>query len=437
MAEDSSHGPRYQGMNLARVRAAGAQAALFLVVFILGKGVAFVGPLLLSQVMSIQDYGIAELALSIGIIGAQMISLGVPGAIPQLVLIKKDRRVLDLLFFVVSSIGLSGMIGAGIAYAGGRDSLYVFSAITIGGAGAQTAASVYYRATGHRFGILVADNLSLYLFIIVGGLVFAALERVPLAPMIAGYGGIALGLTIFALVGLALTIRPHFWTAYEDARRMGFFMMVNSLVYFSLANSSRILLGYFLSVEAVSIYSVCFRIATGMLLIHQLFVTAFFKRIYESSVQWFDRFYLLCLGLTIAGAAVILTAFELFGDILLPGWAAHFGEMSAILPITCIQTIWWISLSQIGLRIDRALISKQVTKWLVGCAVLMVLALIVLHVLQLLTLTIASLVFACALFLALQVQLFLLRRNAVILRWTQISLFAPLLFLVPAFLSRI
>ena len=77
-------------MNLARVRAAGGQAALFLLAFVLGKGSAFFGPLLLSQIMTVQDYGTAELGLSIGVIGAQLLSLGVPGAIPQLVLIRKE-----------------------------------------------------------------------------------------------------------------------------------------------------------------------------------------------------------------------------------------------------------------------------------------------------------------------------------------------------------
>src|SRR5688500_5021400 len=104
-------------MTLARVRAVGGQAAVFLLAFALGKGSAFLGPLLLSQVMSIQDYGTAELGLSIGVIGAQILSLGIPGAVPQLVLIRKDDRVLDLLFFVVATIGLIGLGGAAVAWA--------------------------------------------------------------------------------------------------------------------------------------------------------------------------------------------------------------------------------------------------------------------------------------------------------------------------------
>jgi O-antigen/teichoic acid export membrane protein len=420
-------------MNLARVRAVGGQAALFLLAFGVAKGIAFFGPLLLSQIMAIQDYGTVELSLSIGVIGAQILSLGIPGAIPQLILIRKDGRVLDLLFFVIASIGVLGLAAAAVAYLGSDDLLYVFAGIAIAGAGAQITTSVYYRATGRRFHTLVADNLSLYLFLVVGGLVFAVLGRVPLWPVILGYGGIAIGLTAFSAIGLARTIRPQFLAAHVDARRMGFFMMVNSLAYFTIVNSSRILIGYFLSVEAVSIYSVCFRISIAIFLVHQLVGTAFFKTLYEASAEWFDRYFAILLGITMAGAAVILTVFELYGAVLLPGWAGHMDQMSGVLPITCMQVIWWVSLALLELRINRALISKQATLWLVACAGLMIVALAVLSALHLLTLASAALVFSCTLFLALQAQLFLLRRNGVPLPKTQMALFAPLVFLVPAF----
>jgi O-antigen/teichoic acid export membrane protein len=421
-------------MNLARVRAVGGQAALFLLAFALGKGSAFFGPLLLSQIMSIQDYGTAELGLSVGVVGAQILSLGIPGAIPQLVLIRKEDHVLDLLFFVTASIGLIGLGGAAVIYAASGPLLYVFAGIAIAGAGAQVAASVYYRSMGRRFGILVADNLALYVFMIVGGLVFVVLGRVPLWAIILGCGAVAAGFTLFALAGLARTIRPRFLAAHVDARKMGFFMMVNSLVYFAIVSSSRILVGWFLSVEAVSIYSVCLRVAGAIFLVHQLITTVYFKTLYEAPADWFDRYYLKLLAITMAGAAVILAGFELFGDRLLPGWTAYFPQMSRILPIVCMQTIWWVSLAQVEMRINRALISRQATMWLLICAALMLAVMAALHALALLTLQVAALVFACTLFLALHAQLALLWRHGVRLPRMRIALFVPLVFLIPAWM---
>lgn len=421
-------------MNLARVRAVGGRAAVFLLAFALGKGSAFFGPLLLSQIMTVQDYGTAELGLSIGVVGAQLLSLGVPGAIPQLVLIRKEDHVLDLLFFVTATIGLIGLGFAAVSYAVSGPPLHIFAGIALAGAGAQLAASVFYRAKGRRFGILVADNLALYVFLIVGALVFVALRQVPLWAIIIGCGAVSLGFTLFALAGLARTIRPRFLAAHVDARRMGFFMMVNSLVYFAIVSSSRILVGWFFSVEAVSVYSVCLRVAGAIFLVHQLVTTAYFTRLYESSADWFDRYYLKLLAVTMACAAVILAGFELFGDRLLPGWTAYFPEMSRLLPIVCMQTIWWVSLAQVEMRINRALISRQATMWLLISATLMIVVLAALNTLGLLTLSVAALVFACTLFVALQAQLALLWRNGVRLPRMRIALFVPLVFLIPAWL---
>lgn len=421
-------------MNLARVRAVGGQAMLFLLAFALGKGSAFFGPLLLSQIMTVQDYGTAELGLSIGVVGAQLLSLGVPGAIPQLVLIRKEDHVLDLLFFVTGSIGLIGLGFAAVSYVVSSPLLHVFAGVALAGAGAQLAASVYYRAKGRRFGILVADNLALYAFLIVGALVFVALRQVPLWAVIIGCGAVSLGFTLFALAGLARTIRPRFLAAHVDARKMGFFMMVNSLVYFAIVSSSRILVGWFFSVEAVSVYSVCLRVSGAIFLVHQLITTVYFRKLYEAPADWFDRYYLKLLAITMAGAAVILAGFELFGDRLLPGWTAYFPQMSRLLPIVCMQTIWWVSLAQVEMRINRALISRQATMWLLISAALMVATLSVLNALGLLTLSVAALVFACTLFVALQAQLALLWRNGVRLPRMRIALFVPLVFLIPAWL---
>src|SRR5882757_8849639 len=157
-------------MSLALARGVMWRAAVFLFAFAVGKGLAFVGPLLLSQIMTVQAYDTSEIALSIGVIAAQILSLGVPGAIPQLVLIQKNVHVLDLVFFVVASIGVLALGLAATAYAIPHNPLHIFAPLSMAGGAAQIAASVYYRATGRRFGILVADNLSLYLFILVCGL---------------------------------------------------------------------------------------------------------------------------------------------------------------------------------------------------------------------------------------------------------------------------
>ncbi len=76
-------------MDFTDVRRASPKIASFVLAFGLSKGVAFAGPLFLSQIMAIGDYGAIEFGLSVGTIVAQVLSLGVTGAVFQIVLIRK------------------------------------------------------------------------------------------------------------------------------------------------------------------------------------------------------------------------------------------------------------------------------------------------------------------------------------------------------------
>jgi O-antigen/teichoic acid export membrane protein len=414
-------------MTLAEFRRVGLKVSSFLSAFGLAKGAAFIGPLLLSQLMSIDDYGAAEFGLSVGAIAAQLVSLGITGAIPQLMLVRKEDRVLDILFFQVLVTGGLAMLAAVIVGLSGWGWHGAFACVAVGGAGAQLASSVYFRAKGWRYAIMLADNLSLYIFILVGGAILLAFGAPDSRSISIGYGSVVLATLLASAAGFTALVRPAFLKAYREAISIGFFMMVNGVIYVGLANSSRILVGTFMSLEDVSLYSICFRLSAAIMLVHSMMVTAFFKKMYEGEPEWFDWFYVRCLSVMMAVAVLLLVAFDLFGGVIIPAWRDKIPHLTAVLPITCIQAIWWVSMSQIALRLDRALITRQATGWLAVCVALMVITLAVLDVAGLLTLVTASSVFAAILLLAIQIQLYLLRRAGVHLRRTRLAIWAPLL----------
>lgn len=418
-------------MTIAELRRVGLKISSFLLAFGLSKGVAFAGPLLLSQLMAIEDYGAIEFGLSIGVVVSQIMSLGVTGAVPQMMLIKKDRQVLDILLFQTLVTGILSFLAAVIVYAGGLGWSGIFACIAVAGAGAQITSSVYFRARGWPYAIMLADNLSLYAFILIGFVILLAVGAPNAHSVSVGYGAVFAAVLVSVATGLMVTIRPGFFRAYMEAISIGFFMMVNSIIYVSLANSSRILIGSFMSLEEVSLYSICFRLSASIILVHSIVVTAYFKKMYEGDPEWFDWFYIRCLAAMLTVAVVLILTFDLFGGTLVSSWREQLPHLSVILPITCIQAIWWVSMSQIALRLDRALITRAATVWLAGCVALMVASLSILDAIGLLSLVSVSSVFAATLLLAVQIQLHLLRRSGVNLRRTRLAIWAPLL-LVPA-----
>ncbi|MBI3516931.1 MAG: hypothetical protein HY060_23110, partial [Proteobacteria bacterium] len=78
----------------------------FVASFGLAKATAFVGPLLLARFASPAEYGAIELALSIGLLGAVVGSLGMPLAVPQLYLTLGRRRIEDLLAFQTLAVAV-------------------------------------------------------------------------------------------------------------------------------------------------------------------------------------------------------------------------------------------------------------------------------------------------------------------------------------------
>jgi len=418
-------------MTIAELRRVGLRFSSFVFAFGFSKGIAFAGPLLLSQLMAIEDYGAVEFGLSVGVVMSQIMSLGVTGAIPQMVLIRKDRQVLDILFFQTLVTGILSFLAAAIAQAAGSGWPGTFACIAVAGAGAQITGSIYFRTKGWPYAIMLADNLSLYAFILVGFVILLGIGVPDTRSISIGYGAVFAVVLVAAAGGLMVAVRPSFFRAYGEAISIGFFMMVNSIIYVALANSSRILIGTFMSLEDVSLYSICFRLSASIILVHSIVVTAFFKKMYEGDPEWFDWLYTRCLAAMLAVAIVLISTFDLFGGTLVSSWREQIPHLSVILPITCIQAIWWVSMSQIALRLDRALITRSATVWLAGCVALMVASLAILDAVGFLSLISVSSVFAATLLLAVQIQLHLLRRSGVNLRRTRLAVWAPLL-LVPA-----
>lgn len=420
-------------MTLAELRRAGLKVFSFLFAFGLSKGIAFAGPLLLSQVMAIEDYGAVEFGLSVGVVVAQVLSLGVTGAIPQIVLVKKDRQVLDILFFQTLATGALSFLAVAIAHASALGWPEVFACIAVAGAGAQITSSVYFRAKGWPYAIMLADNLSLYAFILVGIVTLLAVGAPDSRSVSIGYGIVFIAILAAAGIGLIIAIQPGLFRSYGKAISIGFFMMVNSIIYVGLANSSRILIGIFMSLEDVSLYAICFRLSASIIIVHSIVVTAYFKKMYEGDPEWFDWFYIRCLSAMMGVAILLILAFDLFGGTLVSAWREKIPQLSVVLPITCIQAIWWVSMSQIALRLDRALITRKATIWLAACVVLMILALAMLDTVGMLSLVSASSVFAVTLLFAIQIQLYLLRRSGVNLRRTRFAIWVPVLLVPSAF----
>jgi O-antigen/teichoic acid export membrane protein len=384
--------------------------ARFIASFGAAKGVALIGPLILARLLTAQDYGAVELALSVGLLGGVVGSLGIPLAVPQLYLALARRHVEDLLGFQTLVVAVAAAGSALILWHMRAPSALQLSAIMVGLFAAQIALSSYCRVRQARTWSGWVDNLCLVLLAVLSLGWYAATGGLDLRHLSVGFQATLLLVMVGALAVFLGFRRPRFGPAYRDAIGRGSVMMINALLMFFTTSSLRLFIGHYLSLEDVALYSLCARICLALVFIHQLVVTGLFAQIYTLSDARFDRYFSACLGGLLGFGIALNTGFSWFAD----RW--HWGSLDmatlhGLFPIVCAQTVLWIATAWFEMLIVReglAATSATVMALLFSTFVAVVAVLDVAGWLGLITI---NLVFGSVLFVSVLCQIQLLARQ--------------------------
>ncbi len=397
------------------LRRYGLQAAIFLANFGISKSLSFVGPLVLAALLAPDVYGSIELAVSIAIIGAMVLGLGIPLAVPQLSLLRRQVAVIDLLALITAASGAVLLFAAAVLYAGSSatGSLICLASIVAVGQGVLT---VYFRTFSWRNCAVWASSLALITALAVG--VLSHLFASPDIPTInVGYSVAGLAITLIALVVARRSRAPNISGRLRLAVRTGLPMMAYALATVWLAVSGRVLIGSLLSTHAVALYAFDFRIASLVLIVHGVLATGLFSRMYTMRTRPYDRFasaYLLCVA-ALCLALVIAYPFVLPH---LPTRAiepAQRGLAIAIFPVVALQIFALNVAASLELRLNRARLAHKGSIAVGTVAVLAFSGMLLLHTAELLTLPLATYILSGQMIAVVATQLFLLARKGLVM----------------------
>lgn len=327
----------------------------FLANFVLAKGAVYLTPLVLAAIAGAQLYGGIELALAIGL-QACAILLGAPLAgIMQVYLIKRDSAVGDLLWWLtfVSSVALLLLIG--LLWLAGAGAATVLTASVLFATVIQNTASTWYRIRGERNRTAWADSAS----ILIAGIVVIGVVAVFGTGATGTAGLIFTALTgLTALVSAAVLLR-HKATDLRGrlgrATRIGLPMMVAGMFSIWLGVGGRILIGI-TSPADLAAYSLAFRIAGLALGVHQLATTAAFPRLYATRTRQADRLLAMFMAAVLAVTVILALAGPFVVDLF------RFSALGpqdretfrALVPLTSLQTYFWIGYALLLFRINRS-----------------------------------------------------------------------------------
>lgn len=310
------------------------------------KGVSYASPLVLGNVLPRATYGGIEYALSAGTVVAGLLALGLPAAIPYLLLRRQDARF-QALFRAHRRVAL-GIAAVGLACAWATSGAAWTLALSVSGlATAQLTAIAEARSAGANVAALVHEA-SLYLWL--AALVVARVTFPDVDPM--------------SLIQATLTLTVGMLWAWELARpvpregsvgdlgwgeairqtlAIGAPTLVAGFLVGLVTSGGRLLIGRVAGVEAVADYSQVFRVAGGLLIVHQIGQATMFRQMYVADGQDLDRRHSAILGLVVLGGASLVAVVASPLANALPAFAAAVARAPALPPLLCAHVVLWIA----------------------------------------------------------------------------------------------
>jgi hypothetical protein len=327
----------------------------FLANFGLGKGIAFFGPILLGLILSSNLYSGIEFGLSVAQLGSMVATAGIPYATMQLVLIRRGRRVIDLLAVTTAAASAIALIILPVAGTLGAAPHWMLAIVLLAVCTHRECGVAFARTYGR-------PNLNVWI------------DHAPTLAIVAVAFGLAvigrrddIATTITVLIVLDVLViakalrilwrerGPGILARLKEASAIGLPMLGTALIGTWMMSSGRVYLGLLLWDADVYAYAFTFRVMSSLVVLHGIVITAFAAQLYKMPSRKFDPIGASLIGvLAAATVLLILIAPELH----LAAYASP--AKLAILqnrPATALvgaQVFFWVAGATVEMRVARA-----------------------------------------------------------------------------------
>lgn len=348
-----------QGFLKTATSAAAIRTAIaFVLSFGLAKGSSFAAALALPRFADIDTYGLIELSMTIGMVGASILGLGAPAAATRAYLVEEDSRGPGILAGYCAWLCGIAVLTSVVCLILKLGAVYACSAALIGMYAFQFSAGTYTRMRGWIFVSGWGDNLTiLVMFLIVAayGLMGATDFHVIIGAVLA----------LSAVIGVASAV----WfvrARITDLRgvalqvvRVGGPAMVYAAALLLIFSTARIAIARELTLADVASVSFCGRICLVLVFSSQVLSTGLFRTIYQIDhadaakvlVLWSSALSILALVLTVAA--------YFSASLLVLGTDIPAADLAAVFPAVAVQTTLWVLNSNLEMFVVRELVSKQ------------------------------------------------------------------------------
>ena len=406
-----------QARSASRVLGRARAAVVFLVNLGAAKAITFFAPIMLAARLDAATYGAIELALATGLILSIFGSLGTTLAIPQVTLRRRPVPVLDIVAIVTGvCCTVFAMVAIAVMSAGGSAVLAlamgVSAVTTIQGAGAMLA-----QTASRRNAAAWLSSLAILVIVLVV-LLTSAFRLEGVAALAWCMAAVAALCAVGCGYGAMTCRKPELATRWREVMREALPLLGAGVVAVWIGNSGRFLMGIGLPLEDVGLYSFEFRLASVVLIMHQVIALGLFAHLYSLPGRQFDRLGAVYMVLV---AAVLIVLVLLFPTIVrlfeIRALARrNITEAIGIFPFVALTVQAWLASAAPEMRIARVRRAGRAALASAAVVALIGALFILLSSLGAMNLRLATIGLAIQMWTIVAVQLLVLRRRGLLLR---------------------
>ena len=350
---------------------------LFLFSFLIAKGITFLVPILLADILTKNDFGMLEYALAgVGMLLNSIISLGVPGAYPYFILRKKEKNIeegfslhplwllfaflLNLLFYhSFNFYGIEIYMAVNISYIIAVQKFY---------------STILKSQEKINKAVLLEAGIYVILFSFLLGYFFNLIQPniFNISKAILSYAMLWVFCSLYKFYKVN---KNQIFIKYKKIISFSIHLLLSSSFLFLLTVSGRILSKYFFDYESAGIYGFYFRLAAIVVLIYQVISVRYFKDLYTKSTSKLD-FYFSSFYLFIFTLSILLYFLSLY---IMPYFSNYFKETYSenriVFFILFCQMTMWISSALNSSIVDREGLAKVNNWYFLGLFILSILML--------------------------------------------------------------
>ena len=316
----------------------------FVLVFTIVKGLVFYAPLAISNVINNSTkYGELEYTINLGNLLVNFMVFGLHGAYPYYNLKLKKEGYHSIFYFHSFVILILCVLTYFLFYITWVLTHQIILSILIG---------FIFSLQQILSSIQKSHNKIIFAVIIDGG-IYLVLTLVYLTIKIFHFQYdfylLLLFLLMYAIFILSIFIKNFILfhkdfnlKRYKESLKFGLPLIISSFTTIALLGSTRIYIEYFLSNEDVAYYSFYFRLATAVVMIHQVLNIAFFKKIYEAVPETLDKYFSIFICII---SLLSIISYLIIPSFLLPYFAImqeSYATMKPLYFILSIHVIFWI-----------------------------------------------------------------------------------------------